>query len=371
MSTSRQKKRKPTARARTVPTVEEFAALEPYGHFSVTDDNGEEVRFSLGDTAAVLPHHIAVGTQLPPHKYWVVKILAIGVRHPRPQRKKARLNTIQQQIPEVWVKINWFYSPTEISYKIQGFHASHCSNFERIYSDHSDIVSALTFEALAPTTRFREDDPDQTPIPADEFFYRYFFKTSSPRYEIYVLHASTNSKGSEVGCFCDCPYNIRDKSPLRIMHMCPRPSCRRFYHRDCLLEHGHWGPTTDPLVHLACSPDSDLLPSKFVEAKPRSKKCRASQHIEPEIPSSLLRLAAQPIVRGAALPALGIVGNAKDVVYARRLVYSAWQGTTVPHTWQDSVDVTTSMVDSVLTPIQLEETGQECALACPKCGGPI
>ncbi|KAJ7265869.1 hypothetical protein B0H12DRAFT_173833 [Mycena haematopus] len=313
----------------TAPTHDEWESMTPYGSFSVPDDQGHPVLFVVGQTAAILPRQTRVGTQLPLQKYWFAKILAIRVRTQPSKRARSRRKQvrIQVQAPDVWVQINWFYSPTEVSYRIERFNPRHCSEFERIYSDHSDIISALTFEAPAPVIKFREDNPDQSHIPEGEFFSRYFLKTTSKQYEIYVMHSSMHPDDL---CLCQCPYNVRDSDPLRVMHMCPRPNCRRFYHRSCLLEHGYWGPTTDPLLRLSCSPDTDQFPPQFMRCKAYSIGFPSPKTTDVHLPPNLLTLAAQPIIRGAALPNLGITGNSREVVYARRLVYAACQGTAVP-----------------------------------------
>ncbi|KAF7354909.1 hypothetical protein MSAN_01405600 [Mycena sanguinolenta] len=334
----------------------------------VLDDEGQPVVFSLGQTAAIFPSKIKVGTQLPLRKHWFGKILAIRARTWQPSKKVKPARTPAQketQDPDVWVKINWFYSPTDVSKKIPGFQARHCSEFERIYSDHSDIVSALTFEAPIQVLKFCEDDPDQNDIPDSSFFYRYFLKTSSKKYELLVMQSSEHPEDL---CLCHCPYNLRDTDLLRVMHMCPRPSCRRFYHRSCLLEFGYWGPTTDPFLRLLSCPDTDQAPSQLLSHKARSATFPSSTTTDVQLPHDLLTFAAQPIVRGAALPALGITGNARDIVYARRLVYAACQGITVPDSWHDDFDLASVPVDFCL---RVEETGESCMFACPNCRGPI
>ncbi|KAF8211590.1 hypothetical protein K438DRAFT_1958679 [Mycena galopus ATCC 62051] len=328
----------------TAPTPDEWEKMTPYGSFTVEGDKGQQA-FVLGDTATILPSKSKVGAQLPLHKYWLAKILAIRARH-----QPKRTSSPSLQIPDVWVSVKWFYSPTEISSKIKGFNSNHCSQFERISSDHTDLISALTFEAPALVLKFHEDNPDQHPIPESTFFSRYFLETTSDKFKLYVLRSSVHSEDL---CLCHDPYNVRDKDTLRIMHMCPRPSCRRFYHRSCLLENGHWGPTTDPLLRLLSSPDTD-----------QSEHLRCTGSIAVPLPPDLLTLAVQPIVRGAAaLPSLGITGNSCDVVYARRLVYGACQGTPVPDVWRDHVDLDASLVESYLHPIiQLRETDQDCTI---------
>ncbi|KAJ6543872.1 hypothetical protein B0H19DRAFT_1168742 [Mycena capillaripes] len=357
------------------PSPHEWAKMKPYGAFSVTDAEGQPFIFSLGDTAAVLPGGTKVGTQLPAHKYWVVKILAIRGRRESSKRKKARSNTAVQT-PAIWVKVNWFYSPEEASesFKIEGFDPSHCSEFERIYSDHNELISALTFDALVPVIKYREDDPDQDPISSEVFFCRYFLHTSSTQGAEIQSYASSTSLPTDefMGCICGSPYNLKDTDPLHVMNMCPRSHCRRFYHSSCLLQYGHWGIMIHPNIRLSCTPDADnCLVSSPSKPEHPSYKATGCSSWDVQLPPNLLLLAAQPIVRGAALPALGITGNSRDVVYARRILNAALQGTAVPDSWEDEVDFAASVVTSPLPVLQLEETGEALVFACPNCSGPI
>ncbi|KAJ6516355.1 hypothetical protein C8R45DRAFT_959838 [Mycena sanguinolenta] len=272
--------------------------MKPYGSFSVLDDQNQPVVFSLGQTAAILPSRTRVGTHHPLRKYWFARILEIRARAWKPSKNTKSVNGTpahKQKAPDVWVKVNWFYSPTEVSYKIAGFHPLHCSEFERIYSDHTDIVSALTFEAPTQVLKFCEDDPDQNEIPDSGFFYRYFLETSSENFELCVMHSSEHTEDL---CLCHCPYNVRDEDVLRVMHMCPRPGCRRFYHRSCLLEYGCWGPTTDPLLRLLSSPDTDQAPCQLLSRSAHSTTFPSSTTTDiVPLPPGLLTLAGQPIVR--------------------------------------------------------------------------
>ncbi|KAJ7098352.1 hypothetical protein C8R44DRAFT_811413 [Mycena epipterygia] len=209
----------------SAPKPKEWKTMTQYGSFTVVDDEGQDHTFKLGDTAAVLPGRTKVGSQIPAHRYWLVKIIEIRGRSP------------SHKTSEIWVLIRWYYSPKEVSCRIEGFNPSHCSKFERIYSDHSEVVSALTFDGLVPIVKFREDDPDQKPIGEEDFFTRYFLKTSSKMCEIELFSKNVQDP---MGCICCGPYNLKSAASLDIQHMCPRPQCRRFYHSRCLLQHGHW-----------------------------------------------------------------------------------------------------------------------------------
>jgi hypothetical protein len=128
---------------------------------------------------------------------------------------------------------------------------------------------------------------------------------------------------------------------------------------------------TDPLIRLLCSPDTDETPVFPFNLEPHPSGCSSLDAVDVNLPPNLLMLAAQPIVRGAALPALGITGNSHDVIYARRLVYAALRGTAVPEVWEDLVDLAASVVDCHLPILKLEETDEMLVFACPDCSGPI
>ncbi|KAJ7481769.1 hypothetical protein FB451DRAFT_136965 [Mycena latifolia] len=386
------------------PTLKEWSTMQPFGSFLVEDADGNYNKFTLGDRATILPGGIKVGKPLDLHRFWVVKILAIRGRPcvgsaprktakakmkgclPQIDQLTASSNPFQLQDPDVWVKIRWYYSPKEVSYRIPGFTDSHCSKYERIYSDHSEVVSARTFNEVVSVAKFREDDPDQAFIDNDDFFTRYFLKTSSKRFEIesYSLKTSTHLSDS-VGCICGGPYNIKNKASLQVMYMCPRPHCRRFYHSACLLQSGHWTQMTHPLIRLSCSPDTDELPVLLscpsIRQHPKSDSVgcfgpvpEAIDEFDPQLPENLLKLAAQPIVRGAALHALGFAGNSRAVVSARRFVYAAIQkGVSVPDGWENNLglDLDAAMVEASLPALKLADTGDPLVLMCPNCSGPI
>ncbi|KAJ7768706.1 hypothetical protein DFH07DRAFT_807700 [Mycena maculata] len=385
------KKRKaevPSGGDPNAPGPDEWADMEPYGSFTITDDDGREHVFKLGETAAVLPGGTKVGAQIPLEKYWIVRILGIRRRkfvQNRTKKLKTACSKAQSQTPEFWVNVHWYYSPKEVKEKIRGFTVPHCSKYERIYSDHSELISPLTFDALVPVMKFREDNPDQEPIFDEQFFTRYFLKTSSDPGELstYTMGSSTRLQDS-VGCLCGGPYDLNDKSPLHVMYMCPRPHCRRFYHLCCLLELGHWTPMTHPLIRLSCSPDTDDIPfetpctltaerppQKTSDAMGSSSSCIVDELVT-RLPKDLITLAAQSIVRGAALPNLGITGNCRDVVSARRIVYAAiLKGTPAVNEWEERLDVDAAIVESDLPVLQHEDTGKAVVLMCPNCHGPI
>ncbi|KAJ6622798.1 hypothetical protein B0H10DRAFT_1944398 [Mycena sp. CBHHK59/15] len=284
----------------------------------VTDDDGEEHLFQINDvigcvSAAVLSPGME---DIPIERHWLVKIKEIG----------------STEDGEVWVQINWYYTPQDVKEKVPTFDAAHCSANERIYSNHSEVISSLTFEVVTMSD-FIEDSPEQLPIPSDSdksFFCQYFFNTEGTAFSVHryiytsdTPHPTSPSRdesrievrvafGSN-NCFCGQLYVPADMDLQRVMHWCPRPRCRRAYHHICLLNKGHYvrvsGIEEIQTARLASSPETDdntALPDNWTTF----------------LPAELVGLAAQPIVRGGEF---GIAGNVAAVVLARRLVHATLQ----------------------------------------------
>jgi hypothetical protein len=163
------------------------------------------------------------------------------------------------------------------------------------------------------------------------------------------------------------------------MHFCPRPSCRRFYHQKCL----GW-PSKDASEHhlhlLASSPDSDktiVLESLVTTLEPPRKKrrgrpsksekqdtaIRTVEGVLENLPSDLLLVAQQPLVRGGTFREGGVTGNVRAVARARRMVYEALRGTPLPEAWEDEVDVDRA--------VYTKKPGKASAYLCPQCHGAI
>jgi hypothetical protein len=175
--------------------------------------------------------------------------------------------------------------------------------------------------ALLPIVDFLEDDPDQAPILSNQFFCRYFFNTNEANFSIiqYIssdaeMDPSSPSRRNECSC-CGEPYSPEELDPRQVMHWCPRPHCRRAHHRTCLIDSAHYTTLTAPhdlvCARLASSADTDepvVMPD--------------DETMFDWLPLDLLRLAAQPIVRGGVH---GVAGNVAAVVRARRVVHAAFR----------------------------------------------
>ncbi|KAF7290749.1 BAH domain-containing protein [Mycena indigotica] len=359
------------------PGAEEWERMQVFGRFVVTDGQGQEHTFRVGDTAAILPASTPPGVKIAPHEYWVVKIKAIRgrLRLSKPDGERhSKRRKLEESCPlDVWVQIQWYYSPQEVAHLVKGFHPSHCSLYERIYSNHSETISAETFEGRISVRKFHETNPAQPPIEPDEFFCRYFLDVSKGQISLYVpkpniwkapalsRRPSSRIGAIPLGCICDGPYNLQDADPLWVMQMCARPTCSRFFHRRCLMENGWWirkGEEKQPLATV--SEDGDVSP-------PTGR--------DQVIPTALLCLAALPLVRGATIttgfPRVGIEGTGHFVMAAQQLVSEYMEGCQ----WEAVLGIDTAAIEelsAVADPLIIQQkTGAEVTMICPGCRGAI
>lgn len=160
------------------------------------------------------------------------------------------------------------------------------------------------------------------------------------------------------------------------MHFCPRPSCRKAYHRSCLLREKYKDQSAAgarPLRLLAVSPDDDqdFMISTPTQSRRKTRgKSDSVQSLElttkmlSALPHDLVRVAQQPIIKGARFQPGGVVGNVTDVIRARRVVYAALQGTPVPADWKERINVDRAVV-------KLKGHNRLMAFVCPNCDGAI
>ncbi|KAF5313329.1 hypothetical protein D9611_008640 [Ephemerocybe angulata] len=196
------------------PTQEEFLKMKQYNKFSIPDAEGNLHPFSRFETATILPDDIDPGEEIEDHEYWVAKIVDIrGVVH------------ADDDSNDVWVEVRWYYSPKDVAGIIKSFCAKEYSPYERMPSDHYDIVSVEAFNEAVKVYEFKDDNLDQQYIPTDAFYTRYEFKKQS--------RLLTPKPGAD-SCVCHKPYAPANEGT--IMHFCPRPNCRTWYHQDCLVK---------------------------------------------------------------------------------------------------------------------------------------
>lgn len=233
-------------------------------------------------------------------------------------------------------------------------------------------------------------------------------------------------------CLCKHPYWPDVRAPTDTMHLCPRQSCWRWYHRWCLLR-PDLGLTDNALnvdiakkenkhprvfeeivyrragLLLSSHPKSEgpaELPPGYVstmlsgEGSERAlKRLRRAAENENEdnpfraggpetdaysLPRELVLLAVQPIVRGGPH---GVSGNVRAVLKARELIYEAlgifdkrstkartrWQDVVFqPKVWEEDEEgwVARMCVGDLEEGVE-GLYGDVPALKCPQCRGTI
>ena len=117
--------------------------------------------------------------------------------------------------------------------------------------------------------KLNEDDPDQRYIPDGEFYRRYTFE-----YRVRNIQPKPGLKT----CICHIPYNPNDMDPLNLMHFCPRPSCRKAYHHQCLLvAKSKKSPLTSREKEMAKIPSFNVTSSESVRRSARKHAAPATR----------------------------------------------------------------------------------------------
>lgn len=135
----------------------------------------------------------------------------------------------------------------------------------------------------------------------------------------------------------------------KVLHFCPRPSCRKFYHQSCLEKGAYVNLKVDHRP-LETWPDIDrdstaedlcaMPPAKRLKADDCTLGKRLGCNKDPlaAIPRKLLAVAEQPMMRGS--PEWGIVGNITAVAAARTLIYNTLsRDGVIPDDWESKMDI--------------------------------
>jgi len=232
---------------------------------------------------------------------------------------------------------------------------------------------------ITSMTRLTDHDISQKYISRQEFYCRYNFE--------FLARQLTPKQSEEVCPTCEVPYSPDDSNPDSLMHFCPRPSCRTFYHQRCLEPSGGRNRSTQSLQRIMAWPDIDEsisiaeLASRLSSplTRRRRKWNTDGQTITSDeasgitleflgtLPGDLVRVAEQPIVRGAAFGPGGISGNMASVVQARRVIYQTLQGSSLPDDWDSSINIMRSVVNLKMG----SKKKVVPALLCPRCESSI
>ncbi|KAG7442874.1 uncharacterized protein BT62DRAFT_1078972 [Guyanagaster necrorhizus] len=325
------------------PSKAQFMSWSKFARFVMPDVGGVDHEIKVNDDVLVWPQGRLINETLKMDDYWVAKVRDI--------------RSSEEQHEDVWVRVQWYYSPRDVADVIKYFNAELCGQHERIFSDHYDYIHSTTIDGLATIKGYSDIDMEQDVIEKDSYWCRYTFERE----------ARTLEPKPTKSCICHHPYDPDDDTV--VMHFCPRPGCRKAYHQSCLVKEKFKEPVSldRPLRLLLSSPDSDEPFVVPVKQSTRSKRAAAKRTIEElltELPNELVRVAKQPIVKGAKYPLGGIVGNVTWVVTARRLVYDALSGFGVPDDWKGSIDCSKAIV-------KFKDNNVIPAVICPQCEGPI
>ncbi|KAF8351990.1 hypothetical protein F5887DRAFT_9118 [Amanita rubescens] len=224
------------------PTDEEWCAGESFNVFVVKDNEDEEYSFRKGDVALILPRDIGPKETegMEDNEYWIGKVRGIRA-----------LGSEE----DVWAKVQWYYTPEDVACIIKSFDTSTCGHYERIFSDHFDYIHVDSFSGVTSMTRFGMNDDRQKFIGRKDFYCRHDFEHKARR-----ILPRQKAQACRV---CSQPYSPDDSDRRSLMHFCPRPSCRKFYHESCLEIHKGLTEGSRTLQLIMTWPDEDKKDTIF------------------------------------------------------------------------------------------------------------
>ncbi|KAH6903166.1 hypothetical protein BKA70DRAFT_602404 [Coprinopsis sp. MPI-PUGE-AT-0042] len=372
MPRGKQKKAKGSSKEHKI-TKEDWQTMEAFKSFIISDpeDSTIEYKFWEGDTVAILPAECTPGSGIQEHDYWVGTITGI----------RAWVDAVNDS-NEVWARVQWLYSGKDAHGAVNSFNPDHCGRFERLWADTHDYVTVEAFNDIVKVFNLRDDDPEVPFIPRGKFFSRYTIKPK--------LYRITPKVG-ENSCICNEPYSPDDDSEQGLMHFCPRPQCRKWYHLTCLTEQdppAHCSARAWGLRLMATSPDDDLKECLYqrIPGSP-SKRTRKSMTKDAnrtddsdatlaallnDLPKNLVTTAQQPIVRGARYAAGGVSGNVRAVVNARRLLLNCLAHWDLPDDWEDIIlGEGSSKTTFGAMVVRIKGRKSPIPLLCPQCQSAI
>ncbi|KAK7460813.1 hypothetical protein VKT23_008742 [Stygiomarasmius scandens] len=290
----RQRRRRAASASDKTPSYTEWLTMEPHEQLAVCTEDLREFPFSVGDTVAVLSSFGDTDEW-----YGIID----GIR----QRDRDDLN-------DVWVRLRWFYSPEETEIhlrRVKGrkksvkgnekelvFNPGACSPTERILSDHYDIITTFALEDVVTIQFFDESDLlEQGDITSGQLFYRYH------------LISQTADLETSPPCLCLGAYSLSGNDLDQAMRLCM--GCKRAWHHRCLFSGGfvEENGAVRHLRHLIFGQIDEEEAEQRPTKKRRLNSVSSSSNdtssarllsLVNRIPPSLLLLAAQPLVRGAA-----------------------------------------------------------------------
>ncbi|KAL1748294.1 hypothetical protein HDZ31DRAFT_30113 [Schizophyllum fasciatum] len=371
------------------PTPGEWRRMKINTKLVVADDDKKCHDFHVGDFVQVLPED-ATQDDIPElewSQFWVGCI-----REMRSRKKEGMMDS------EAWVQVQWLYSPDDVStlrakeikarLKKPYQNVSRFSPYERFWSSHKDVISALCLNDVIRVYDFREADVDAPPIPPETIFIRYNLDTHTGHFS----PASTSRNKAAHNCACGTPYNTGD--PSERLRFCPRPACRRAYHESCLDPYPTAGFADTRALFLTSHPHKNRpvdmrgeprdMPPQSSGGKGKGKgrgkgaikasaiydaEGQETQEVAELLPERLLSLAGRPIVRGGGRGG-GVAGNVHAVCRARLKVYEIASTGLPDDDWEDEF-VDALAEDDALIEEEEEGEGELTVYQCPRCVGPI
>ncbi|CAL1709656.1 unnamed protein product [Somion occarium] len=291
----------------------------------------------------------------------------------------AKIEEIRMQTEGPYFLVSWYFSAHDIVERIK---ASYCqddtSDFchRLVSSEHNKILDFLakqtntnerylsnekrtlwweTMLEVISVLHYDESSLDPPQFTEEDFFTRRSFDLTttllSPGLDenaCTLCHEGYDPFPLETlsGRDSDSGYSRSpDTNNYDPLHFCPNPTCRKWYHRQCLLAEHTEHPFTPfigarPIRLLAVDPDAPEphfeLARFTYPVPPRGKFSQMTLDAEPRwdsvlkklthLPPGLVRIAQQPIVKRAGEGTDSVFGNLKDVVLARRICYQELEG---------------------------------------------
>ncbi|KAF9047066.1 hypothetical protein BDZ89DRAFT_1127129 [Hymenopellis radicata] len=376
-------------RADGTPTEEEFESWDEYGRFVVTtdpDDKSQEVK--KGDFVLVLPPESPTDTA----DFWIARVRSI---------RSPSIDT-----HNVWVKVQWFYSPADLAPMVKTYAASlppspssYCP-YERIFSDHFDYIHHGTIDGVVSVQRYEEQSLSPPYIEPESFWTRYDYERGTrcilPRpLPFQCTDGETGNRKRKRKDERRCGAY----QPDEIMHLCPNPDCMRWWHARCLSPSPS-PSTTPPLPHRTRGKRKSSISAPVIDALAIQRIITSSSHLRTgafdpsllqDLGQDIITAASQPMVRGGRF---GVVGNVREVAEARSRVLHALEDSAFSAGCVDAEEVvhpkkkgkymkggklSKSSVASVKKkksePLSFDweraVVDAEGAYTCPRCGGAI
>ncbi|EIM87426.1 uncharacterized protein STEHIDRAFT_146804 [Stereum hirsutum FP-91666 SS1] len=302
------------------PSPAEWQMLDRFDSIvEETREEGSRSEYRAGQDILVM-NSAGEKVDYPLHQCFVAKIVEFGLR--KIEGKEMW-----------WVRVQWYYSKAELSQQLRGFEHRTWGRYERILTTHFDHIAFARVIGHTVVKRYSETSLYQEQINDGEFYCRRL------RYDPERNEFSPPNLPLCHGTFgCNQPYSPDHDT---VMHFCPRPNCQRWYHQPCLLYDRHFdtrmGRAERDGRMLSSVPDDDegpfaLRSALTIRISTRSHPTATTPQIwayqEPnlqgasgimleELPRELVKVAQSPIIKGVGI---GIAGNIKEVIEARRLV---------------------------------------------------